>query len=80
MRLKTFLSSFAAAALTIAAAADAAPAPKKVLGHEDFDAWKSVRNHSISRNGEWSAYSVNPQEGGDIWFTATTERKSAGTT
>ena len=66
MRLKTFLSSLAAAALTIGAVGSADAAPKKVLGHDDFDAWKSVRNHSISRNGEWSAYSVNPQEGDGV--------------
>ncbi len=36
---------------------------KKVLGHDDFDAWKSVRNFGLSNNGEWESYAVNPQEG-----------------
>ncbi len=38
----------------------------KPLGHEDFDAWNSVRNQQISRNGEWAAYLVNPQEGDGV--------------
>lgn len=36
---------------------------KKMAGHQDFDSWEKVTNHSISPNGEWSCYSVNPQEG-----------------
>lgn len=44
----------------------AAPAwseEKKALDHSCFDSWESVVNHCISRNGEWAAYSVNPQQG-----------------
>lgn len=52
--------------LALLLSAGAATEAKKVLGHDDFDSWKSVRNHSISRNGEWSAYSVNPQEGDGV--------------
>lgn len=36
---------------------------KKMLGHTDFDAWKSVKNYSISRNGEWASFATVPQEG-----------------
>lgn len=36
---------------------------KRALGHEDFDAWKSVRNYTLSRDGNWAAFAVNPQEG-----------------
>lgn len=51
-------------------------AQKKALSHEDFDAWKSVRNQAISRNGEWMAYSVDPQEGdGILTFYNTKTRK-----
>ncbi len=39
---------------------------KKVLGHDDFDNWKLVSNHSLSRDGSWGAYSVNPQEGDGV--------------
>lgn len=36
---------------------------KKVLDHSSFDDWKSVRISDLSRNGQWAAYEVNPQEG-----------------
>ena len=49
---------------------------KKALGHDDFDAWKSVRNMAVSRNGEWAAFAVNPQEGdGTLTFYNTRTRK-----
>ena len=41
----------------------ATQAEKKALGHDDFDNWKAVRNHMVSRDGAWAAYSVVPQEG-----------------
>ena len=52
------------------------PAEKKALGHDDFDGWKSVRNLAVSRNGEWTAFAVNPQEGdGNLTFYNTKSRK-----
>jgi len=39
---------------------------KKVLSHEDFDNWKSVRVECLSNDGQWAAYAVNPQEGDGI--------------
>lgn len=64
------------AALTILLAAGSASAEKKALGHDDFDNWKSVRNMAISRNGEWTAFAVNPQEGdGTLTFYNTRTRK-----
>ncbi len=36
---------------------------KKVLDHTCFDNWKKVYNHSLSNDGKWAAFSVNPQEG-----------------
>jgi len=41
-------------------------AQKKPLDHAAFDGWKSVVNHSLANNGEWAAFSVNPQEGDGI--------------
>ena len=42
---------------------------KKVLDHTSFDNWKGVRNTGVSNNGEWAAYSVDPQEGdGTLFF------------
>lgn len=71
---KTTLSALAALLLTTAAGT--ALAEKKMLGHDDFDAWKSVRNMDVSRNGEWTAFAVNPQEGdGTLTFYNTRTRK-----
>ncbi|MDE6272303.1 MAG: prolyl oligopeptidase family serine peptidase [Muribaculaceae bacterium] len=36
---------------------------KRPLNHDDFDAWQSVKADAISRNGNWSAYRIVPQEG-----------------
>ncbi len=63
-------------ALAAAIAGGSALADKKTLGHDDFDAWKSVRNMEVSRNGEWAAFAVNPQEGdGILTFYNTRTRK-----
>lgn len=44
-------------------------AEKRELTHEDLDGWKGVENHAVSNNGEWCAYSVNPQAGdGSLTF------------
>ena len=51
-------------------------AQKKVLSHDDFDSWKSVRNMAVSRDGSWTAFAVNPQEGdGVLTFYNTKTRK-----
>ncbi len=57
-------------ALMIAAAlmAGSAVGAKKVLDHTSFDNWKGVKNTGISNNGEWAAYSVDPQEGDGVLF------------
>lgn len=64
MRIKGFLT--AALVLAAATAGISASADKKALGHDDFDNWKSVRNLVVSRNGEWAAFAVNPQEGDGV--------------
>lgn len=51
---------------TILACVPVVSAEKKVLDHTSFDNWKGVTNHSFSRNGEWGAFSVNPQEGDGV--------------
>lgn len=46
-------------------------AEKRALGHDDFDSWKNVLNESVSRQGDWAAYEVNPQAGdGVLYFHA----------
>lgn len=39
---------------------------KKVLDHSSFDDWKSVKITPLSRDGNWSAFQVNPQEGDGV--------------
>ena len=57
------------AAMAAAAMAFGAGAEKRALGHGDFDNWKGVTNYSVSRDGAWAAYAVNPQEGdGELFF------------
>lgn len=42
---------------------------KKVLDHVDFDRWEKVTNYSVSGDGAWAAFAVNPQEGdGTLYF------------
>ena len=49
---------------------------KKTLGHDDFDAWKSVRNMPLSDSGEWASFIVQPQEGdGTLTFRNTKSGK-----
>lgn len=39
---------------------------KKPLDHTSFDDWKKVSNHSLSNDGVWAAFSINPQEGDGV--------------
>lgn len=36
---------------------------KKPLTHDDYDGWKNLRQQSITDDGEWIKYEINPQEG-----------------
>lgn len=38
-------------------------AQKKPLDHTVYDAWQSINNSDISKDGKWITYSINPQEG-----------------
>lgn len=50
---------------------------KKVLDHSSFDDWKGVRITSLSNDGRWAAYEVNPQEGdGVLSFRQTSGNRS----
>ena len=41
--------------------------PKRALTHQDYDGWRSIASPTLSRNGEWLAYSLMPQDGdGDL--------------
>lgn len=42
---------------------------KKPLDHDAFDSWQKLANHTISNDGSWFCYSVEPQEGdGTLYF------------
>jgi len=65
--MKKFL--FLALSLSLAATQ---PYAKKTLDHSDFDRWEKVTNYSISNNGRWECFAVNPQEGdGTLFFNNT---------
>lgn len=53
----------ALAALLAAAPAVAQQGGKRPLTPADFDQWRSIRNESLSRNGEWAVFSLVPQVG-----------------
>ncbi len=36
---------------------------KRPLNADDYDSWKSVRETTLSKDGQWVAYEINPQEG-----------------
>src|SRR5688572_13032963 len=38
-------------------------AQKKVLDHSVYDSWESIGERSISNNGKFVVYAINPQEG-----------------
>ena len=38
-------------------------AQKKPLDHTVYDAWETVSQKQISKNGNWLQYTVRPQEG-----------------
>lgn len=54
------------AALMLGAVSIAATTAKKPLDHDAFDSWKSVRVLPLSNDGEWAAFTIDPQEGDGI--------------
>ena len=36
---------------------------KRPLNHDDYDGWQSIRGQTISRDGNWVAFTVSPQVG-----------------
>jgi dipeptidyl aminopeptidase/acylaminoacyl peptidase len=51
------------AAQSASAPTAAAMAAKRPLTHNDFDSWKSIANTTLSRDGKWLAYAIQPQDG-----------------
>lgn len=47
---------------------------KKTLDHTDFDRWEKVTNYSLTDDGVWASFSVDPQEGdGTLYFHNTSK-------
>jgi dipeptidyl aminopeptidase/acylaminoacyl peptidase len=42
-------------------------AQKKPITHSDYDLWKSLSGTSVTDDGKWVTYSINPQQG-DGWL------------
>ena len=45
------------------------------LNHSVYDDWKSVSNYSISNNGNWVSYVINPQEGDGFLYLFDASKK-----
>ncbi len=39
---------------------------KKVIGHEEFDSWKSIDGQQLSADGRWVAYELKPGQGDPV--------------
>ena len=50
-------------------------AQKKVLTHDDYDQWKSIKTYTISADGSTVVYQINPQQGdGNLYIYNTAEK------
>ncbi len=59
-------------ALSLAVITTVSGLAKKPLDHDSFDSWNNVQISSLSNDGVWAAYAVNPQEGdGTLYFRNT---------
>ena len=67
--MKKILLALAASAMVAGALAE-----KRVLDHSDFDRWEKVTNYSLSDDGLWAAFAVNPQEGDGILYFHNTRK------
>jgi len=49
---------------------------KTPLDHSVYDSWRSISNQSISNDGNWVTYVINPQEGDGQLFLYNTKSKN----
>lgn len=56
--------------------ADVASKGKKIVDHTVYDSWKSIFSPTISNDGKWVAYEVNPQVGDGKLFLYNVEKQS----
>lgn len=57
--------------------ASLALAQKKPLTHADYDGWKSLGAVTLSNDGKWLAFLVNPQEGDNVFEIKATDGSKA---
>jgi len=58
--------------LSLLAAQVPAQSTKRALTPNDYDSWRSLQGSTISRNGKWVAYVMQPQDGdGELFVKAT---------
>ncbi|HET9479932.1 MAG TPA: prolyl oligopeptidase family serine peptidase [Pyrinomonadaceae bacterium] len=62
-RSVSFLCTFALLTTIAVAQQAAAPATKRALTHSDYDSWRSILAHQVSRDGKFVAYAYVPQDG-----------------
>src|SRR5258708_744729 len=48
-------------------------AQKKPIDHSVYDGWQSFGERHISNNGQWVAYTINPQEGDGVLVVQATD-------
>ncbi|MDR0228499.1 MAG: prolyl oligopeptidase family serine peptidase [Flavobacteriaceae bacterium] len=51
-----------------------AQAQKKVLDHSVYDSWQSIGTKTLTANGQWLMYQINPQEGDKKLFITRTDK------
>jgi len=49
--------------LPLAAVTGAAAGTKKLVGYDAYDGWRSIQGTQLSRDGQWLAYALAPQDG-----------------
>ncbi|MCA0381976.1 MAG: prolyl oligopeptidase family serine peptidase [Bacteroidetes bacterium] len=57
------MRKYACMLLAMSLAAGQLSAQKKPLDHSVYDGWESIQERVLSNNGEYTAFTVNPQEG-----------------
>ena len=56
----------ARASFLLAFALSASLAAQRPLTHDDYDGWKSIRATTVSQDGAWVAYQIEPQWGDGV--------------
>jgi dipeptidyl aminopeptidase/acylaminoacyl peptidase len=77
--MKSLLSFLVLVVISLSLIISAQAQSKKPLNHDVYDSWSRVAGESISRDGKWVVYSVEPQEGDARLVIFNTESKKYDT-